>query len=60
MKNRLIVFCLCCGGHFKVEQTYQVKMVVEEQTNQDNFYICEGCYEELLETEEMKNLRVLK
>ncbi len=52
--ENLIVFCLECGGHFKVGETYPIKVEHEGPAIKDNLHICKECYETLPETDEIK------
>lgn len=58
--NNLIVFCLKCNGHYKVEESYPVKVKHDGPSIKDNLYICKECYQALPETDEMPKLAVIK
>lgn len=59
-KNNLIAFCLKCGGHYKQDEIYQVKVVTKDAMPPANLYICKGCYEALPETDEIRKMVVVK
>ena len=58
--DNLIVFCLRCGGHFKRNKAYQLKAVVQGTETKANLYICNGCYDAVPQTEEVKKMEIVK
>lgn len=58
--TNVIVFCLKCGGNYKRNETYPVKITASEPQPPAKLYICKGCYEALPVTDEVKRLEVVK